>query len=1608
MLKKVICCLLLLSMLMSMVVLPVSASEDSKTPTAELCPCGCGAALKDVSWQPWNVNGDANIASGHYYLEGDYVQNQQAIVNSGISVVLDLRGYKLTNTKDFRMVLCYGYMAVLDSVGGGRLCCNTTGSGYGGVIMVATNETAQSVFELYSGTITLDKNHKGSRRGGLVTVGDTCSFRMYGGTVLNGTTYSLLDAYKDTKDDAGCIYGAAGASIEILGGRIIGGKADRYGGNIYSLGTTILKNCEIIGGYAEASGGNICQNGGTLTIENAVIRDGRCDATSNGGGNICLMSSAVMNVKNSTIRNGYSNYHGGNIYIGTASATLESTVLEAGAAANRGNNLYGATSAVALTVKNCDLPGDVAYVGKNLSLEGKVSVGLLNSGLRLVYGNDTAMVEASGLTEGSEIFVTANHTFADATANIDYFKGANRTVLTASADGLAGTYAASGELGGYCPHCKERVTWTLFDLTTSVVQGCLQDSATDANEDCTGRHIESGHYYLGKSLTGMAQYYVGVYLSGQGTLATKDVVIDLSGYNITANGRAFYLRPKDASGNFNQLTLLDSYGGAKITGSGANNQGGGVLYNENAKLTVYGGKYVYKPVEGRNVTGGGVTTGGTYTNIYGGILDGRAFTFTDASTADKTYTYNGGVLNLGNSGKNLTMTAGAFLGGEANQGGALYAGYNNTVNITGGQFVGGRAVTNGSVGGCGGNIRIEGTSSNKKGKTNISGIALVGGYSESNSGNFSAAYYTDITLQDAYVAEGSSGDYGGNIAIGSGGTNVNYQDLILNKGVAYRGANLYCAGTGARANIINCYVVDGAASGYGGNFYAGNGYLVVKGGVFDHGSAATYGGNIVANAGKTAAANYLKFQKDEQGNAPRITGGVAGTYGGNIYISGVLELNDAFINNGKAKTNQGQDIWYLAATASHKAHKLTFGTGVKGDIVMGCENGNLTEPYYAMPLKDTVCTMLNANVTLENVTNMPMLASREGMLYVGSVAVFDAAGNACWYATNADAIANCKDNEYIKVYTDDPVVLTKDCCLDINGHTVSVSGAYTLYGMDSTAHGGKDSAGKSTLSAETAYAADYTAPNGMRYIAVKEGSDVTWHCLDMKISSVSLRPGTAGMYYSAVWNLDSTLRSKLQSYGVALSLEAMPDAKFAEAPDTLYTRLQADTFVNGKEIPGAIVENIFSVAGGFEMDGSEFTGDAANILRGQQKIYATPYMVLTDGTYLLADDPQTGTDDVALSLQDVLMQLGLQVASNPETYRRYTPALRDFYADWAAAMEGWELNPYAFQTPAEDDVLDILMIGNSYCYYYVEELHEMAKAAGVKLRVCNLYYSGCDMIQHYPWWKTGEKKYQYFEAVDGGKIKVNGVSMEWALMQQQWDVLSFQLSSTEMRKYTVEDSLALHREARDVLYGYLREQFPEAKLYFHQNWSYDIGHTRDDGYVMKDLEQQIAYTAHIRDIATGVCAENNVQRINTGDAWELYRAACDAAGIPHSLTARLGKDTLTGEPHSGDGTHDGDIGGGQLLNAAVWYEILTGKDCRDTGYAPVYTYGGETYTLSDTMVEMLYDAAHKAVTEILPTYPEYNGKKIPPALHFEVWGDFLNSLELDIAGDHCQYQQDYV
>ena len=300
---------------------------------------------------------------------------------------------------------------------------------------------------------------------------------------------------------------------------------------------------------------------------------------------------------------------------------------------------------------------------------------------------------------------------------------------------------------------------------------------------------------------------------------------------------------------------------------------------------------------------------------------------------------------------------------------------------------------------------------------------------------------------------------------------------------------------------------------------------------------------------------------------------------------------------------------------------------------------------------------------------------------------------------------------------------------------------------------------------------------------------------------------------------------------------------------------------------------------------------------------------------------------------------GLSESTAPATTPSTTEAIMDIYQK---------------SDPAQDEVLNILMIGNSGCYYYVEELYGMLEAAGMKANVCNVYYDGCRLSQHWSWWKAGEAKYDYFITNENGRVKTEKVDLEWCLQQQNWDVISLQEGGmAELRAVSTAEALREREIYLQDLYGYLREQFPMSRLYWQQSSAYQIGYNRK--FQINSIEEQRQDTVIYRDFAIAVCEKFDVLRIPKGDAAMLVREA----GYDN-LCARLGK----GSNNEGDYYHDGDWGGGQYLTACVWYEVLTGNPCSENPYLPEYEYQSTLYTLSDELVQLIRQCAHTAVEEM--------------------------------------------
>lgn len=279
--------------------------------------------------------------------------------------------------------------------------------------------------------------------------------------------------------------------------------------------------------------------------------------------------------------------------------------------------------------------------------------------------------------------------------------------------------------------------------------------------------------------------------------------------------------------------------------------------------------------------------------------------------------------------------------------------------------------------------------------------------------------------------------------------------------------------------------------------------------------------------------------------------------------------------------------------------------------------------------------------------------------------------------------------------------------------------------------------------------------------------------------------------------------------------------------------------------------------------------------------------------------------------------------------------------------------------PAADNELNILLLGNSLSYYWPDELWGMLNAAGYEnVTICNIYYDGCTFAQHLRWLLAGESHYRLCINDATGRHTQEKMDLVSCLAYKQWDIISMQQAAGQMNRAengeeTFRETLA---KSMPWLYAYLRGEHPNAKFYWPQIWPVALGRG-----MVTTVEIQEKVTAGYHNIAKDVCAEYNMTNVPMGDAWALVRHdPVVTEGGTKTLTTRIFKE----KPNHDDSVHDGDVGGGQYLNACVWYEVITQKNCKDNTFRPKYVLDGQDLSLSEEKIALLQNAAHTAVAGI--------------------------------------------
>ena len=297
-----------------------------------------------------------------------------------------------------------------------------------------------------------------------------------------------------------------------------------------------------------------------------------------------------------------------------------------------------------------------------------------------------------------------------------------------------------------------------------------------------------------------------------------------------------------------------------------------------------------------------------------------------------------------------------------------------------------------------------------------------------------------------------------------------------------------------------------------------------------------------------------------------------------------------------------------------------------------------------------------------------------------------------------------------------------------------------------------------------------------------------------------------------------------------------------------------------------------------------------------------------------------------------------------------------------------------------DSTLRILMVGNSFCSYYMEELYELLMEnppEGINsVEIYRVYYSGCTLSQHYLWWQQNAAKYDFTRVTANGREKMTeheAWSLEQTLAWADWDYISLQ-GTVSNGSYINELKREPTRAEIEATAGPLLDRFhelhPNAQLLWHRTWFFEVGRVGSDGYVYKE-EDGPKYDAGMQEICDYMCNEFDKNKpydlkiVNSGAAWTQARKLNETANLlPYGgLCARLDINRFGDmRMNSGDGYHDGDIGGGQLLNAYMWYMAITGNtDLTASKYVPVYKYVTLEYPMSTELVDMLKTAAMNAI-----------------------------------------------
>ena len=810
----------------------------------------------------------------------------------------------------------------------------------------------------------------------------------------------------------------------------------------------------------------------------------------------------------------------------------------------------------------------------------------------------------------------------------------------------------------YCEACGKLVSgWIpLVDNNTNIL------SSGSAAVGRIGDLTNSKHYHV----------YVSESYTFEGNFATitnsSKVCLHTNGKTLTYQGRLL------ARGT----AAVNIMGNGTVTTTGTHTLGEATLVLEDtAALRIYGGKVTTTSPYGSPVllTRG---KGATVTLEDGAVIDGNRIgrSIKVTGSGDKVIMNGGTVQNgfysLSKPGIEANKSFALITGATTRNGGNVFLAKGATFTMNGGTIKDG----------------VAGSDANRTNDMYAGNVFVYGGTFLMNGGTIENGGATSSwTAGNVYITEGGTFTMnngaikdghrlaadnttkvttaaGGNVYIYRGTFNLK-GGAVSNTNQAAQGANFHLnGGSAANKAVLNISggTVSGGKASSGGNIYlagtTNNAVLTMTGGTVSGGTATVAGDNIYAKgalsqvmiAGGTADGIYA-----DTGSVLALSGGSIGTdvqVLNRMYLSGSGSVESLQLN-GTAQLLVDKGWTGSACVAVEQ--KLGYGQAVDGILWGTCgaaqANGAWTFSFVNGTAADAPYT---GQLLCADARQLGLFGAAEGKVKTAGAGYVDETGKTVWAADSEAALKAYDFGKDPYVMLTGETTLAGDIRLKPVDDSLVLSGSGKVYGMDpsndtyETYHTVTVADG-----AAVTWAAETVDPaTGYRYIALMDGSKLSFHRLALELTHVTLRTQKAGIYYKAEVACDEALAAQIDQHGVAVSILGMPDEGFAADPNVGYTQILGapeSVFTSGSII------NIFR----------EGLSPEKNARRGEMKIYANPYLKLQDGTVLMAQE------GAAYSLLDVMEAIEANWADYVAQGKADT--VKEFYQTWASCgMDTWK------------------------------------------------------------------------------------------------------------------------------------------------------------------------------------------------------------------------------------------------------------------------------------------------------------------------------------------------